>query len=153
MKQLLLIALCLALNCTRQENAPGILYSGTHEGIGVVVHQRQEDARSSESPQGKYYVLRVSQKGMKKPVFDYLSFRNEPYLSQSIHVVLAGDTVHPLLTHVERPYEAGMEFVYLMLVPIPERGSGGSEDSKAILTVPNFLWLGDTLRAPFSFQG
>lgn len=119
------------------------LYKGSHKKVEI--HLLREAKPTEKSLK---FFLQISKQNMQNAVNEYLSFRNEPYLSWGISLQCNKDTIHPYSTMTERSYEIGNDLVYLMLFDCKV----DSLCKQGTFTVNNFFDIGDTLRIPMSVE-
>jgi hypothetical protein len=126
---LILSSFSLGINNPRQFKH---LYKGEHKTVGIQL--------ISNADTNKLF-LRVSEKGIRYSIHEYLSFKSEPYLSDGITVICDADTLHPAVTNVEKTYEAGNEIIYMMVFS----GNIHKKCEAKQFIIYNFTAFGDTL--------
>lgn len=104
----ILLLILLIFNSFGEDNQNQFiqLYKGEHKTTGIQL-------LSSFNTNNLF--LRISEKNIPYSIHQYISFKMEPYLSQDIIIACDTDTLHPILTNVEKTYEAGNEIIYMMI--------------------------------------
>lgn len=109
-----------------------------HNGLHVSLLKR--NANLNEKQECLYF-LRISEEKVSYEVLQYLSYRNDPVLSEEISFVSKNhDTIHPISTLVEKGYEVSNAIIYLIALP-----NTAISKNMSFFIVTNFLAPRDTL--------
>ena len=109
--------------------------------IGSAIHCNLETSLLRINRNKFAFALQISLKDIQFEKFEYLSCRNDPLLSDDIlFITKNADTIQPILTLVEKGYEASGDMIYLMQLP-----GKFSEKKMKRFQIINFLNGSDTL--------
>lgn len=89
-------------------------------------------------------LLMISTTELSAKTIRYMNFRQEPFLSKGISIVSRFDTIHPMMTILEKGYDLGSEMTYMCAFDCVEY----EKISNGTFFFANFLGIGDTLQIP-----
>ena len=133
-------ALCASCGTPISGSKAAAAQERLHEGVEVVLFRPK--AKGVGPAEQVFYQLQMRLPTLTREKNEYLSFRQDPMLSEAITFeTVTKDTIRPVMTLLERGYEAVASLSYLIRLP----DGVDTKDLKSFV-VADFLRPNDTLR-------